>query len=274
MSYADQVRSFMKVWRMSNLDSLRKGAFLENAPSEATLRQTMRRLRRAKALFTSRLGTDFLHFDPSLKNRWAYIEKLPVEERQIFKSRSGIEHHLKLQELALNILGIDRELQILPNTLSETAHSTFSGRHKHLPDLSIVKSLRNSKTILYVELERSLKAKSRYLEKWRAYESDEQIAAVLYCTTRPETDARLEEAMKQFFDRSNGFDGFQMALVKEEDVNSLKGRAPLRIFELRKAGAIGFEEFLENLCGREERISQRSSLVAPRFMDSPQSLNF
>ena len=96
----------------------------------------------------------------------------------------GIIHHFKILDLGLSLRGTYPELCIRPNLFSD--HVSFSlgstGRSgkKFVPDLIV--STRNLDTprTLYIEVERTVKKKSRYDERWLAFESDRLVDDCIY----------------------------------------------------------------------------------------------
>jgi len=227
----------MNSWRIATTSAISRGAFSSRMISQNTLKQSLRRLRRSEGLYSVLIGKVFVHFDPSLVRRWRYVESLPLNAREAYASRAGIVHHLKIQTLSLSLQEVNPSLVLRPNVLSEYFSSSIGSDHpsrgKYAPDLIISHHFSGlERSLLYLEVERTLKAEKRYFDRWSVYEADPVVKLCLYIMDDEALMIRLIRMMEDFFRRKAIFDDFQLGILSEAVFDKFKLDASVQLFSL------------------------------------------
>jgi len=219
MNKASFTRNIMAKWKTCTTLHLEQLVRDELRMTDSAFRQLLCRLRADRHIFTSYFPDYTLHFDRGSYRRWKFLEELPDTEREKFVSKSGIEHNLEMLGLSIQLKRLWPEFDVIPNVLAEKAVNTFGNhdrREKHIPDL-VLRSSSYDSSFIYVEVERSLKERGRYVRKWTAYEGDFSVGACLYWISDKRILSRLVSDAAEFFSRGLGFEDFRIGFISSED---------------------------------------------------------
>lgn len=201
-SAPQKIKDFLSDWRMATFPILRNQVF-KNQISEDSLSKAIFRLQQQGELQSVRVGNQHLYFDRLLKKRSEALIEKTMKERLGKISSWGIRHHFKILEIGLQLKDIYPALCIKPNLFSD--HVSFSlgsfgrGGKKYAPDLILSTSNLESPRSLYIEVERTVKKKTRYDERWLAFENDPHVSGCLYWLDDFFATKRLLHLAKNYF---------------------------------------------------------------------------
>jgi len=220
MNKAAEARKIMRKWKIARTEHLEALIRDKFGMSDSAFRQLLCRLRADRHIFTSYLVDQTIHFDRSAFKRWQFLEALPDTEHEKFISKSGIEHNLQMFDLANSIESLWPSFEVIPNVLSEKSQSTFGvsdHREKHSPDIILRSRDANESGSIFVEVERSLKERSRYQKKWMAYEGDPTISICIYWISDAAILNRLISDAETFFMGGLGVGDFKLGFVDHRE---------------------------------------------------------
>ncbi|MBN8555432.1 MAG: hypothetical protein J0L93_08310 [Deltaproteobacteria bacterium] len=247
MSYATDILDYLSRWKLADTVNLAAGAFPNKVINQNTYSVTLKRLRRDKLIASHRLGDLTVHFDHAIRNRSNYVARIPKTERRSFLSRSGIDHHLKIQRLSNQLEKLLIGFKFSPNpndkTLSTTDGRVGESGRKFIPDL-IAEPTDQLDRLIFVEVERTLKADRRYFEKWEAYETDQNLFACLYVVYDRVIELQLKEKLRRYFSGARfGSSSFAIGILQADKIEEDKSRAVVTRFEKSKESEVTLYDF-------------------------------
>ena len=250
-----RVFEFMQQWKMATPSQIREFAFSNEAISDAVFWNVLKRLKKRHLLQSVQCGLTTVYFSYAYK-RWRHLSKLPLEHRAAFIQSSGIQHNLDMLELAGRFQQLQSQCWIKPNIHSEevlarTSATSHEGNN-FFPDLVIQQGFsQESSTLFYIEVERTLKAKERYKDRWRAYEADNKIKSCLYFTPEALVESALAKMAIDFFRRDFGSKRFSIGVLRARTISDISSDSTVSLFSLQKKQGVKLGEFFTAVSGVE-----------------------
>jgi hypothetical protein len=227
-----QVKSFLSKWRIASTELLRNEAFSETPPKQ-NLHRALTCLRRAQLISSLSVAGVWYHFDYHLKRRFEALEKLSYKDRTKRFSSWGMDHHLKVIQVGLTLEKCFPDIHLNANLFSD--HVSFStgsqGQRglKFVPDLTLT-SNDSTPELSFIEVERTLKSKRRYEQRWLAYENDSSLVSCIYWVFDSYNATRLMELMSAYFQDGRARKKFRLAIVLDKDFQKSPSEKSVTVF--------------------------------------------
>jgi len=194
----------------------------------------------------------------------------PVRRRFHYAQKWGFLHHLEVTELGFKFENAFSDFFVSTNVFSDFvsfAEGTTNGRgRKFCPDISLSYSKGSLSRFIYVEYEKTTKAKARYLERWLAYHKDPKLRACLYITDDPNVEHRLEKLIETYLRASLQRPTFTFGLFNAAKNAEISGETIIRELGRGIKRVAKLNEFLKN--------KVNPSRTRPNFSDQIFSSDF
>lgn len=209
-------------------DAIRKG----------TLKGALKRLRMRGELFSLRVGDPWIYFHPRFVKRWEALKKLDSTSRFRKFYQWGIDHHLKVVSVGRKIESLLPRIQIVANfgvDDSPLNHGSvsFMGR-KFVPDLIVSDAILEARKFAFIEVERTIKEKSRYRDRWLSYSKEQELGCCLYWVFDRFHQGRLMNEMHRLTLQNILPPLFRISIVLDSDLEKEAFEPIVTVFERRQ----------------------------------------
>lgn len=252
-SLRERITKLIERWKMLSTSQVRDFLSQDGAVNDQSLFTTLKRMRMANDLHSTRLGALHLNFEPHWKKGQEFLAiSSTTARRKAFRSK-GLIHHNEMTELFLNWKREFPYIEALPNiSAHKSVNSKSIGGKLRIPDLAIRLSPSSS---LYIEYERTLKTSRIYQEKWWTYEDDGSVKTCLYWLEDPAHSPALEKIAEEFFRRTIGREDFSLGFIPTEAFNLKRFDAMAKLYSLQGCA----EKSLVNLLDDAPMTAQKLS---------------
>lgn len=235
------VSNLLNKWKIISSDML-----VDVIPKEhirnGTLKGALKRMRIRGELFSLRVGDPWIYFHPRFVKRWKTLRRLDKNLRFRKFYQWGLDHHLKVVSVGRKLEALISKAQILANfgiDDSPLNHGTvdFNGK-KYVPDLIVSDAILDARKYAFIEIERTIKEKSRYRERWLSYASDPSLGCCLYWVFDRFHKNRLENEIQRLKSQRILSSKFRIAVVLDSDLEKEGFEPIVSVFEggeIRKA---------------------------------------
>src|SRR5262249_33140120 len=126
-------------------------------------------------------------------------------------------HHLFVVQIGRELERRFPEISVRANLFSD--HKTFSRRQKRkfVPDLILTGTSSGSQVYAYVEVERTMKKKTRYRERWVDYDCDPHLDSCVYWVFEREVGEKLRKLMIKHFRSEHADKEFKLGVLYDKD---------------------------------------------------------
>lgn len=236
-STSDTILNWLRLWKCTNSTILQKLVTGLHGRSEAAYLQSLKRLKQTGLYSSVRVGAEAYYFQDSYKNHSEKLAALDPLLRKEYLESSGLRHHIEVQHVWLWTQVINARIKGLlfiegPDGLETKFRAGISKK----PDLCLVTNFGT----VPIEVERNIKSKERWFEKWLEYECDPDIPGCLYFVSDHETCDALHRNFLSFFEQARKRNStfwlamtwpFSMHIVKYSIDENLEGRLATFFFD-------------------------------------------
>lgn len=195
-SVSDMILGWLRNWKCTTSTILNLQLVAGQKRSKFSFNQALKRLKKAGAYNSIRVGAEALYFHDSYKKHFEELEKMDPVLRIAYVESSGIAHHIDVQlaYVWLRMLRATCKGRIYlpgPKALKQQFRNGLEGE----PDLAIAGPF----GVVPVEVERTQKSQKRWHEKWLEYECRGSTPGCLYLLTGTEVVDPFLQSVEEFF---------------------------------------------------------------------------
>jgi hypothetical protein len=196
-SLADHILLWIRRWKITNSKILQKLLCGTGKRSKHAYHQAIKRLMLAEAFLNVRVKGTAYYFHKSQEKHWKQMINMDKALRTEYMETNTIAHHIAVQDTFTLLCAMRFSIDgVLPIIGPEGLRSGFKGEFEREPDLSIV----GSNGEIAIEVERNVKSRDRWREKWLEYECDPKNHGAIYFVAEDETLYNcLRTAVSEFF---------------------------------------------------------------------------
>lgn len=196
MSASDAIINWIRLWKCTNSTILQKLTINLQGRKEAAYLQALKRLKKAGAFHSVRVGAEAFYFHDSYKHHLEKLKEMDPPLRNSYLEKTGIRHHVEVQNVWTWMQIVNARIRgKLFIEGPEDLKSQFRSGISKKPDLALV-----GNGCVPVEVERNVKSKERWHEKWLEYECDPNVLGCLYFVSDTLTWNTLHENFLEFFE--------------------------------------------------------------------------
>lgn len=239
--------NLLNKWKIVSSDTLAEVIPPENIRSGA-LKGALKRLRQRGEIYSIRIGNPWIYFHPRFVKRWAALKQVDAPNRFRKFYTWGLDHHLKVVNVGRKLEERFPRLHIVANLGTEDSpinqgSIAYDGR-KFVPDLILSDSILSDRKYTYVEVERTIKEKSRYRDRWFAYARDPNLECCVYWVFDRFHQSRLENEMQKQMAQNLIPSKFRMAILLDSDLEREVFDPVVTVFEERQKKQANLSEAL------------------------------